>query len=119
MPRDLFAAPSITTVRSARRRLTLVCSTIAHIGVLALIVAVPLLSGLSLPELSSRMDFLNVFAAPPMPPAPRPSAPAVASPQPPSPSDVTPTEAPSTIGPDREPPARASRDAPPAKVLTR
>jgi protein TonB len=110
MPRDLFAAPSMTTVRSARRRLTLVCSTIAHAVVLGLIVIVPLVTAVSLPDLTSHLYAFDVMpVAPPAMPIPpvravRPLAP------PPSSSDVTPLEAPPTISPERDLPARASHE---------
>jgi protein TonB len=106
----MFTAPSMTTVRSARRRMTLVCSTIAHAGALFLIVALPLLSGLSLPDLASRIDFVRVFAAK-LPEVPRPSGPAPATMRPPvTTSGAPPTNAPPAIGPERDLPARASRD---------
>jgi protein TonB len=111
MPRDLFAAPSMTTVRSARRRLTLVCSTVAHAGVLALIVVLPLVSGLSLPELSRELYFVSVIAAPPLPPPPTPRAPVnVAAVAPASISGAAPTDAPPTIAPEGDHTARVLPD---------
>jgi protein TonB len=67
MPRDLFTSPAVAQVRLARRSLTVAGSTIAHVGVLAVLVSLPFVSGVSAPEIIGQLTTV-VFAEPPLPP---------------------------------------------------
>jgi protein TonB len=105
----MFSASSTPAVSSAKRRWTLVCSTILHAAILALIVAVPLASGIVSPEIFTPLESIVLAAQPPVPPALPPSTPVTsATPN----ADAAPGASPDRLAPEREVTRSASPGVP-------
>jgi protein TonB len=102
MPANLFDPADRPTSLGDRRRVTVTTSIAIHAAVVVLVVVVPLLGGVSLPEAVSRID---AFIAPMELPAPPVAAPPPAQTRAPQLNpDAAPLTAPDAIAPEVERP---------------
>ncbi|MDQ3070113.1 MAG: TonB family protein [Acidobacteriota bacterium] len=104
MPADLFDPASHPAPAGGGRRFTVTTSIAAHVIVVGLVIAAPLMGGISLPSAMERIDaFIAPLDAPPIPPAQPPAAPprtsAVPNPR------AAPLQAPESIQPEVSAPA--------------
>jgi periplasmic protein TonB len=98
MPADLFDPGSRPAPVGARRRLTVTTSVAIHALIVLLLVVMPLIGGVSMPE---AMDRIHAFVAPPaLPPPPAVQPPAAAPSAAAANPNAAPLHAPDTIAPE-------------------
>lgn len=110
MPADLFDPASRPAPMGARRRLTVTTSIAIHAILVLLLVVIPLLGGVSMPEAIGRIEAFVAPPALPPPPAVQPPSPARSA-TPANPS-AAPLHAPDTIAPEVSVPVSGAPDVP-------
>lgn len=110
MPANLFDPASRPAPVGAPRGLTVPTSIAIHAGVVLLVIVLPLVGGVSMPDAMSRIDaFVAPAAMPPAPAVQPPSAPRSA---PAANPDAAPLHAPDTIAPEVATPLRGVPEVP-------